>query len=340
MDNILLRARRGGVTEGERRGHAAVVDGEGRLVASIGNPDHVAFLRSAAKPFQALPFVEAGGMEAFGLEDRHLAVMIASHNAERIHIDTVREILDRVEISEEDLRGGVHPPFHERSRYEVICRGGSFGPIHNNCSGKHAGMLALAKLKGWPLDSYLDPDHPVQRAVKEAIEEVTGVRFGPAETGVDGCGIPTFALPVRAVARGFARVATGDLPEPRRSAAARIVSAAVARPDLIAGTDRVDTDVMREGGGRVFSKQGAMGIIGVGLLDRRLGFALKMEDGYFEDMGPVVRHALGLLGALSEPDGGITALPMRNWAGREVGRLECDFRFAASPEADWPGRYN
>lgn len=243
-------ATRSEAVEGERRAHAAVVDSEGRLVASIGNPDHTAYLRSTAKPFQVIPFLEAGGMEAFGLDDRHLAVMVGSHNAERVHIDTVREILDRIGVTEEDLRGGVHPPFHERSRYEVICRGGSFGPIHNNCSGKHAGFLALAKLKGWPLDTYIEPDHPVQVAVRKAIEEITGVRFTSETTGVDGCGIPTYATPIRAVAHGFARFAAGAFEEPRKSAASRVVRAAILHPDLVAGTDRVDTDVMRGGEGR------------------------------------------------------------------------------------------
>ncbi len=325
MSPILVRSFRGGGLEGRRVGHIAVASPSGEIVYSLGDPDYETFFRSAAKPIQVFPLIEAGGMEHFGFEVRHLAMMVASHSGQPIHVEIVREILARIGLGEEDLLCGPHAPMHEGARDDLVGKGIPFGRIHNNCSGKHAGMLALARLKGWPIEDYIEADHPVQRAVTLALEEVTGTPCPMAIPAVDGCGIPTFRGALSALATSFARIATDSFDGRRADAASRVRMAMMSHPLLIAGDGRLDTLLMEEGGDVLFSKVGAKGVIGIGLPGRRLGIAIKLEDGFLDEIEVAARHALRLLGIDPWGGAGPTTQPVTNWVGRRVGRLESSF---------------
>ncbi len=318
---------RGGHVESEHRVHVAVSDSGGRLVALHGDPHRLAFYRSAAKPMQALPLVEDGVLDRFGLDDRELALCCASHSAEPEHLDVARGILEKIGLDEDDLECGPHPPLDEAAARAVIASGQVFRRIHNNCSGKHAGMLALALHHGWPREGYRRAGHPVQLRMRTEVGRWSCVPEGEIATGVDGCGVVSFALPVSAMARSFARFAASAR---AGGAAARVVGAMTAHPFLVAGTGRVGTAVMERAGDRVFVKTGAEGVYAGALLDEDLGFALKVEDGARRANGVALLRVLTELGALTPEDVGALAThvspPVMNTVDQEVGRLDARFR--------------
>ncbi len=327
----LILSERGGSLESTRRGHVVVVNDRGDLVHSIGDDEYCTFYRSAVKPFQVLPLMESDFFESFGFEDRHVAVMVASHSSQPEHSKVVREVLRKAGVTEADLECGAHAPAHEPSRDRLARAGRTPGAIHNNCSGKHAGMLALAKGNGWPLTGYIHADHPVQIAARRAVEEVTGVTLDDARSGIDGCGIPTHSASIRGLAHGFARMATGAFEGRRKAAMVRVRESMMKFPVLIAGEGRSDTDLMAARPGAVFSKVGAKGVLGMGIPERGLGVAIKIEDGFLADIGLAAMHVLRLLGIapwnMENGGSGATTQIVRNWAGREVGTDYADFVF-------------
>lgn len=330
---VLVEVTRGGVVEARHRGHVAVVDAAGRLLAALGDPDHVTFLRSAAKPFQAMAAVEAGAADRFGLEDAELAVTCASHNGEDAHLEAVRRLLGKLGLDEGALACGVHPPGDAAVR-QALARGGAEpGPLHNNCSGNHAGILALARHRGWPVEGYADPAHPVQRALLDAVAGVAGLDPAAVSLATDGCSIPTFGIPLRHAALAFARLARpGEAPglTPERRRALERVGAAMARhPFLVAGTGRFCTDLMRVTGGRLLGKVGAEGVYGVAAADRGWGIAVKVEDGAARGLYPAVGRVLVGLGLLTpgeaEALAGHLRPVVRNHRGIEVGEVRAVF---------------
>ncbi|MGH2668798.1 MAG: asparaginase, partial [bacterium] len=200
----LMEVWRGETVESVHYGAIAVVDAAGRMVAAAGDPGETTYLRSAAKPAQALPLLESGAAERFGLDDRDIAVIIGSHGGEPFHLDAVRSILRKIGLEDAALQCGAHAPYHRPSARALRAAGASPTALHNNCSGKHAGMLALAVHLGAPVASYLDPDHPVQILIRARIETLAGLPAGGARTAVDGCSAPTFAMPLRSAARLYA----------------------------------------------------------------------------------------------------------------------------------------
>lgn len=272
MSPLLVEVRRGNDVESLHRVHV-VVCRAGEVVWTAGDPNFVSFVRSAIKMFQALPLVEDGGMERFGLTPQELAVCTASHGGEPIHVAAARSILKKAGVDEDALACGPHPPMHPASAEVLLEAGEPPARIHNNCSGKHAGMLALAKLHGWPLESYHELDHPVQQRVLETLAQWTGVERARIRIAVDGCGLPTFGLPLDAVARACARFAAAA------GAPALVLAAMTTHPEYVAGTDRLDTDLMRVTAGRVFAKVGAEGYYCAGAPAAGVGIALKAEDG-------------------------------------------------------------
>ena len=284
--------RRGGVVESLHRVHVAVVDGEGVLTGGVGDPEHVAVYRSAAKPFQALPLVEDGVVERLGLTTQELALCCASHSGEAEHIEAARSILDKACLDEEDLECGPHLPFDERAANALRRSGEEPRPIHNNCSGKHAGMLALAKEHGWPTRGYIDGDHPVQRRMLAEIVRWTGLPVGEIGLAQDGCGVVCFATPLSRLAAAFARLGGSEGP-PRR-----IVEAITTHPFMVAGTGRFGTALGEAAGDRVFGKTGAEGVFAVGATDGSFGLAVKVEDGAKRASSVAVLHVLGELGVL------------------------------------------
>ncbi len=328
----LVEIIRGSRLEVIYRGAIAVVDTRGQLVASAGDPNLTTFLRSSAKPFQLLPLVESGAAERFGFSDRELAIMAASHNGEEFHVQAVVGILRRLGQDVNALQCGTHPPSYTPAARALEVTGQQPSALHNNCSGKHSGMLAQCLDRKLPIENYLDPRHPVQVTIQQTLAELAGVSPETMDVATDGCSAPTFAIPLAAAALAFARLADpSQLPEPRRSALRRIAAAMMTHPEMVGGTKRLDTDVMRAGRGRVVVKGGAEGYYGIGILPQGLGVALKMEDGDgARGRNAVVVEVLRQLGALDETDlAGLSRYavgPTRNHRGLLVGEMRPCFQ--------------
>ncbi len=268
---------RGGRVESVHEVDLAVVSADGSVVMRAGRPEHPVFVRSAIKPFQALPLVADGVAESLGLTEEEMAVCCASHSGERRHVELARSILEKAGVDETALACGPHAPFSSEAAESLRAAGLEPLRVHNNCSGKHAGMLALARGHDWQTAGYQKLEHPVQQRVLREIERWTGVARHRIDTGVDGCGVATFALPLEALALAFARLSAAA--REAGSPAARVLGAMRAHPFVVAGTNRLCTEVVRATGGRVIAKVGAEGVYGAVALDRDWGFALKARDG-------------------------------------------------------------
>ena len=316
-------ATRGGVVESRHRVHAAAVDAAGRLVASAGDPATVTFWRSCAKPFQVMPLIETGGFDRAGWGDDQLALACASHGGEPEHVAIATAMLTSLGLEEGDLACGAHDPL--ASRGARLLREAGMRPtrLHNNCSGKHAAMLARAITERWPHEGYERVEHPVQRSCTDAVAHWTGVPASALRCAVDGCGVVVYALPLDAMARGYARLA--DAASADDDVPARVVHAMRTRPFLVGGTDRFDTVLMEETDGGVLAKVGAEGVHSVAVLDRNLGLAVKVEDGNQRAQYPAVLRFLQALDALpAELPPRLAEFmtrPIRNTRGEVVGEL-------------------
>jgi L-asparaginase II len=320
-----------GVTRGTRLESihavaACACDAAGNVVLAQGTIDEPVFLRSSAKPFITAAGVRAGTIERFGFNARELTVMSASHNGEPFHVEAVRGILAKIGATVDDLRCGTHAPSYPPAAAALAARGEAPSPLHNNCSGKHAGILALARVLDAPLAGYLAPDHPAQRAIVALCERVSDDVFASDQLGVDGCGIPVYATSLRNAARSFARLATLDDLDPADAAAlARVRAAIVAEPDYIGGTKRFDTDLIRVGRGDIVAKGGAEGVHASALLTRGLGLVLKVVDGAPRATAPAAIALLRQLGVLDTEQ--LRALDaharadVANHAGTHVGEI-------------------
>src|SRR6266702_2674844 len=267
---MLVEIRRGSVDQLLHVAHVAVVDAAGKLVASAGHPDLVTFWRSAAKPFQALPLVEDGAVEQFKLTRQDLALACASHSSEPAQVTLVREFLQRIGCSERDLMCGPHRPLSDAVAKDYETRGVLLTAVYSNCSGKHTGMLALAKHHGWPTEFYVRVEHPAQQRCLESVSRWTDLRKEELGVAVDGCGVATFALPLRNMALAWARLGNAEV----------IVEAMLHHPELVAGEGRPCTEMMRAHPGRVVTKVGAEGVYSALLVREGLGVSLKVEDGH------------------------------------------------------------
>lgn len=277
---VLVEVTRGAVVESRHRGAIAVVDAAGRRVAAIGDVEAPVFPRSAVKAIQALPLVESGAADAYGFGAAELALASASHSGEPRHIETAEAMLAAAGRSAADLECGAHPPISTVSERMLARAGRPPGPLHNNCSGKHAGFICTACHLGVDPKGYVLPDHPVQEAVTAALADLTGTELGEANRGVDGCSIPAYAIPLDRLARALARMATGEgLAPARASAARRILDACMAEPFMVAGSGRFCTDLMPLFPGRLFLKGGAEGVYCAAFPEAGVGVALKIDDG-------------------------------------------------------------
>ena len=283
----LLELTRGPIIESTHFGAIAVVDSSGKNLASYGDPNAVAFLRSSAKPFQALPFVERGGVEHFVFTPRELALSVASHETAQIHLETVRGMLEKIDIQESDLQCGPHLPGDPHMLRQVIQNGITPSSNFNNCSGKHTAMLAHAKMRGLPLENYLDINHPIQQDILSTFAEMCGIDREKVELGTDGCSAPNFAVPLCNSALGFARLCDPrDLSDGRASACRKITSAMISYPEMISGFGEFDCELMKVGNGKIVTKRGAEGFQAIGILPGALGahshgigIAFKVSDG-------------------------------------------------------------
>ncbi len=319
---VLATVWRGDVVEARIRGHVVVAGAAGNPIAFVGDPQSATTLRSCVKPLQALPFVRLAA-DKLGASAAELAVACGSHQGEDEHVATVRGLLAKAGVPEQALGCGPQLPSDEATARRLLASGGSPLPIHNNCSGKHAAMLATCAVMGWPLEGYMDPGHPCQQAVTAAMSDQFDIDLSQAPHGIDGCGLTTYGLTLLALASGFASAASDP-------AFQRNQDAMAAHPFLVAGTGRFDTALLRAAGTQLTAKIGGAAVWAAVVRPGGPGIAIKLESGSFEAV-PVVATAVlqcvGVLDAdLPEALQPFARLPLRNWAGITVGET--------APEAD------
>jgi L-asparaginase II len=332
---ILAKVIRGDTIESTHRGHLIILDGDSEEIFALGNPDFVTFFRSAAKPFQAIPFLLSGAAEQFGFLENEIALACASHSGEKIHVELAAKMLEKIGLSEADLRCGSHYPFHIESANELIKKGEKPNQLHNNCSGKHSTMLAFAKHIGADLRTYEHIENPIQQQIFQTISDFTEIPKDEIKLAIDGCAAANFALSLRGMARGFAKLVfpPQNFADELREACRRVVSAMMSYPELIGGTERLDTLVMQAAGGKMICKVGAEGLWLCGVLPnskwkRGLGIALKVEDG--EDLrartvaGIELLRQLEVLGEEDLKD--LSPMLVKNWRGDLVGRVESNLK--------------
>ncbi|MGE0098359.1 MAG: asparaginase [Hydrogenophaga sp.] len=317
-------AFRGGHPENIHHGSLAVVNTQGELLASVGDVHAALFTRSALKPFQAMPLI-AHAADHFHLDDADVALLCASHSGEPMHVERAASLLARIGASEADLACGTHVPFFYGATGATPAPGMRFSRLHHNCSGKHTGMLLLADALGAPLSDYLDLSHPVQREIAQSIAHFTGVPTTDLVLGTDGCSAPNYALPLQALAHGFARLTLAG-PDPVYGLAPQRIARAMSRyPELVSGQGRNDLALMRAGRGDWVSKVGADGVQALASFSRGIGIAAKVSDGQLAPLMVAFVSALEQLGWLDDQSRAALASlippPLKNAAGIEVGEM-------------------
>lgn len=330
---VLAELWRGGFKESAHYGHVAAVDEKGELVAFAGDPNAFVYPRSALKPIQALCLVESGAASAFGFTQRELALCAASHQAEDFHVETVKTMLGKAGLDVSYLQCGAHAPYSPEAAAALARAGREPEAVHSNCSGKHTGMLTAAKHMGADLHTYLEPDHPVQRYILQALCDIIELPESQVPVAVDGCGAPVFGIPLAKLALIFAYLAAPDkAPEAHRVGLRTVRDAMMAYPEMVAGTGRFCTRLMQEGNGQIVSKAGAEGVYGVGLLASPLGVkgvAVKVQDGAGRAAEPAVMKTLVALGALDQSQrvalSHFSQPEVRNVAGKLVGDIRSTF---------------
>ncbi|MDB5077233.1 MAG: hypothetical protein JWO42_3412 [Chloroflexi bacterium] len=303
MPDVLLSSTRNGVVERRERGHCVIADSRGTVIWSVGDADHVTYLRSSAKPMQATALVLTGAVERYGLADDNISVACGSHRGEPRHVKTALHTLQSAGVPAEALGCGTHDLYSAEGT-RLAAAGLAPTPLHNNCSGKHAGMLAASSASGASLESYLDPAHPVQRMIHSVVSECSGISPQALHVGVDGCSAPNFAMPMRNIARCFANIANpSGLPSEVGAALSRTGTAMQRDPWLVSGTGEFDTLLMGELPGMVISKAGAEGLQCVAVPSLGIGIAVKFESGRSEGIGYIMLSILTALGAVDDIPG-------------------------------------
>ncbi|SES82893.1 asparaginase [Anaerobranca gottschalkii] len=303
MSEVLVEVIRGELVESCHRGYVAVVNSQGELVYSVGDPYHISYWRSSAKPIQAIPVVESGAMERYGITLKELALFCASHSGEDFHVEGVLEVLKKINLNPEELRCGSHLPYNKGAEVKLWEKGLTPSNLHCNCSGKHAGMLVVCQQKKYPLDDYTRIEHPLQQELLELVKEFCNYPKEKIIIGIDGCGVPVYGLPIYNWALAYAYLADPFILEGQRGKTVKIITDAMTQfPEMVGGTDRLCTDLMKVGKGNLIAKAGAEGVYCIGIKDQKLGIAIKMEDGSPRGREPVVIEVLKQLGALSDED--------------------------------------
>ncbi len=320
---MIVEVSRGEAIESTHRVQGVVCGASGREELCAGDPEILTYWRSAMKPFQAIPLLEDGAADAYGFEPEDLALVCASHGGMRQHTERVAAMLRRLGLAEDHLHCGPHDPFDRDTAQVLSCAGRLASRIHNNCSGKHAGMLALALHHGWPIEGYEKLDHPVQQRIRESLADWMDYEPEDHHWALDGCGVPTPRMPLHEMARAYSRLvrrAAGG------SGAAREVASAMTRfPQLTSSPGRVPLDIMLASGGRLLAKEGAEGVLCVAAVDDDWGMAVKVEDGSIRAIGPAAVELMLRSGVLrgDEQDAlaAVTESSIRNTLGEDVGRV-------------------
>lgn len=339
----LANVYRGRHLESYHSGSIAVVDSNGRLLASAGDPAFVTCLRSAAKPFQAIPLIEYGGVEEFDLRAEEVALTCASHGGEAIHVSTAAAMLRKGEFDETDLLCGAHVPFDEKAAADLRASGEPPSPLHNNCSGKHAGMLLATRVMDVPSSRYIDADHPVQVLMRSTLAEFAGIASDEIPIAIDGCGVPAFFLSLYRAAFAYARLAGSSI-ERYADSASLVVESMTSHPQYVGGSWTITTPLMTAFDGTLVAKEGAEGFYAMGITpalcgeltdrlrvpdDCAIGVAIKIADGSMErGRNPVILRTLELLGLDVSARKGLERYrewPLRNIAGAVVGAVRAEF---------------
>jgi L-asparaginase II len=324
MNNpILVETTRGSLIESWHHGAFAAVDASGRTLCAVGDIERPLYPRSAIKPFQAIPLITTGAASAYGLTASELAIACGSHAGEPIHVATVRAILGKAGLDESALRCGAHAPFNMDAFETLAACGGVPSPLHNNCSGKHAGMLLVCEHMRWPLDNYTSIDHPLQLHIGRLTEQLCETALDIDSCGVDGCSAPTWALPLHALALGFARFGKPEDLAPDIADACRELREDCAHfPMMAAGTGRLATKVLSAFGEEIFIKTGAEGVCAGCLPGTGVGFALKIDDGARRAAEQVTVQLLAHLAPGAESRlNRLHSTGLRNWRGLTVGEV-------------------
>lgn len=329
MPEILAEVLRNNRIESRHRAIVVVTDPDGEKTFSAGEISSPTYIRSAAKPLQIMPLLESGADKEYRFSNAELAVIMASHNGEDFHLSAVESILNKADLAVDDLQCGFHRPLHAASAARFLKSGKMKSPLYNNCSGKHAGMLATCKYRGWPLDSYLEPQHLLQLEILNKVAIFAGLEADKIERGTDGCNAPVFYLPIDKIALIFARLAQGEIGESKR-----VFDLMSGNPEMIGGEGRFDTDFTRAMHGRAISKVGAEGLRCIGLRKGSgLGLTVKIEDGNIRAASVVALTVMQHLGLID--NAGLKRLKeyhkpvIRNCIGREVGKIVCDLQQSA-----------
>ena len=328
-DVLQVVLTRGGRPECIHRTDVAILQNDGTLKASWGNPEYQTYWRSGAKPFQVLPLLLAGGQSAYNLNLKDIAVMSASHSGEPIHVEQVRSILKRIGCTEEDLECGTMAPLNRRVAKAMVANGEAYGSIHNTCSGKHASMLALARILGVETKGYSAPEHPVQQLMLRTIAEATETPLEDVHIGVDGCGVPVFWLSLSGMAKAYAKLADPDqigLSGDWVDALKCIRDAMASEPLLVAGTGRIEATLMAKTKGRVIAKSGTDGIFCLAHPESKQGLVLKVEDGAPRALNPAVLALCQELGWITQEEyqelWALHIRPLVNHRGDVIGDTE------------------
>ena len=338
----LVELTRGKIVESIHYGSVVAISSNGKNIWSYGDATTQCFLRSSAKPFQALAFIEQGGAEKYGLSLKEIAILCASHSGTDEHVSVLHALQKKIGVTESDLQCGIHPPYDKQTQDQLVIRGEKATSLRHNCSGKHTAMLALAKILGAPLKSYLEVNHPVQQAILKTFAEICCVEVENIQLGTDGCSAPIFAISLRNAALGFARFSdTQGLSQTRVNACALIIKAMTTHPDMVAGPGSFDMLFMQTMAGKMMSKSGAEGYLAICILPNAIkpgspgmGITLKISDGDLDQRaGTVVAlEVLKQLGALNEVQ--INSLArfdqrlLTNWRGLEVGKIRLTRSFS------------
>ena len=332
MSEVLVRVKRGGHVETQHRGHIVVTNAGGKIIYKVGDPDFLFCLRSCAKPLQALPVIETGAADHFSFTEEEIAVFCGSLNGQNYHVKVVESILSKIGLNANHLKCGVHQPSHRWTAKKLSSEGKAPLPIHNTCSGKHAAMLALCVFNAWQIENYCRMEHPVQQMIIQEIAQMTEVPKDNIGVGIDGCGVPVFFLPLKQLALAYAKLTEpySSKEQSKDSPLARMMKAVLNHPEMIAGDERICTDIMRTLRNRVFAKTGADGGYALSIMDKGLGVGIKVEDGNSRALHSVVIETLNQLGLLHEKERKNLSRyhhpVILNYQREEVGVIEPVFR--------------
>ncbi|WVT74163.1 asparaginase [Sinorhizobium chiapasense] len=331
---VLVEVTRGNLVESRHRGLVIAVDGDGRTVFSLGDIDTAVFPRSACKAMQALPLMESGAADAYGFGNRELALACSSHSGEPEHVELAAKMLAAAGRDVSALECGAHWSSDQKTLIAQVRSLDAPTALHNNCSGKHAGFICACCHSGTEVKGYVGYDHPLQREIRGTMESLTGAILAKDNCGVDGCSIPTYAVPLKGLAHGFAKMATGSGLAPERARASkRLIDACMAEPFFVAGTKRSCTRLMKTAPGRIFAKTGAEGVFCAAIPEKGIAIALKCEDGTTRAAEAMVAATLArFFRDESELHAALMAQAnhsMRNWNGIHVGDVRVTEAFAA-----------